>query len=122
MFITGVHHVSIEVADFERSQEFYEQVLGLAPLDERPDFPFRGAWYLLGDTQLHLMEGPVTAGEKMSRVRHTAITVNDLAGFRKHLESHDVPCRDTIPIPGIGRFFFMDPDGNHFEATDAEKI
>lgn len=47
--------MSLTVTDLARAKRFYGDVLGLAEL-QRPDFDFAGAWYALGDRQLHLIE------------------------------------------------------------------
>jgi glyoxylase I family protein len=52
--ITGLHHVSLAVTNLERSKAFYREVLGLREI-ERPPFEFAGAWYGVGDRQLHLI-------------------------------------------------------------------
>jgi len=52
--ITGLHHVSLAVTNLERSKAFYGDVLGLKEI-ERPRFEFAGAWYGVGDRQLHLI-------------------------------------------------------------------
>jgi glyoxylase I family protein len=52
--ITGLHHVSVPVTNLERSKAFYGDVLGLKEI-ERPPFAFAGAWYGVGDRQLHLI-------------------------------------------------------------------
>lgn len=52
--ITGLHHVSLAVTNLERSKAFYRDVLGLREI-ERPAFEFAGAWYAVGDRQLHLI-------------------------------------------------------------------
>lgn len=52
--ITGLHHVSLAVTNLERSKAFYRDVLGLKEI-ERPAFEFAGAWFAIGDRQLHLI-------------------------------------------------------------------
>ena len=56
--ISGLHHVSLIVADTRRALVFYQQVLGLKLDRSRPDLGFPGAWLSLGDRQLHLLELP----------------------------------------------------------------
>jgi len=46
--------VSIPVKDLEASRSFYKEILGLQEI-ERPPFDFGGAWYQVGDRQLHLI-------------------------------------------------------------------
>jgi catechol 2,3-dioxygenase-like lactoylglutathione lyase family enzyme len=57
--IAGIHHVSINVTDLGRARRFYSEVLGLEEI-ARPAFDFDGAWYRLGDRQLHLIVHPAT--------------------------------------------------------------
>ena len=77
--IESLHHVSIPVADLERAKQFYEEILGLSEI-ARPPFDFPGAWYQLGDRQLHLIvHDESTFREKKpvdSRDIHFAIRVN----------------------------------------------
>jgi glyoxylase I family protein len=58
MKIASLHHVSLPVTDLARSEQFYEQILGLRRLD-RPPFDFPGAWFQIGASQqLHLIVHP----------------------------------------------------------------
>ncbi len=55
--VGGLAHVSIPVRDLNRARAFYGDVLCLTEL-ERPAFRFEGAWYQVGDQQLHLIVHP----------------------------------------------------------------
>ena len=56
VLVADIHHVSLNVADTERSLDFYCGVLGMAKLP-RPDFSFGGAWLDAGNGhQIHLIE------------------------------------------------------------------
>lgn len=76
--VTGMHHVSLIVADTQRALVFYRDLLGL-PLDSRrPQLGFDGAWLQLGAQQIHLLElpnpDPVSARpEHGGRDRHVEI-------------------------------------------------
>ena len=52
--IETIHHVSLPVKDLARSKQFYSEILGLTEI-ARPPFDFPGAWYQVGDRQLHLI-------------------------------------------------------------------
>ena len=56
MDVQLLHHISLPVADVERSRCFYLEVMRLAEIP-RPDFPFPGVWFRLGDRELHLIGG-----------------------------------------------------------------
>ena len=48
-------HASVRITDLRRSQDFYEGLLGFRQAS-RPDLGFPGAWYDLGQGQLHLIQ------------------------------------------------------------------
>ena len=60
MLAKRVHHVSFAVRDLARQREFYEGILGLAPIP-RPDLGLPGVWYAAGRGQIHLIETPAGA-------------------------------------------------------------
>lgn len=116
--VFALHHVSILVSHTERARQFYENVLGLKPL-ERPDLGFPGAWLALGEgQQLHLMELPNPDSregrpEHGGRDYHFALRVADLAPFIERLEQAAVSY--TRSRSGRASIFFRDPDGNALE-------
>ena len=107
----GLHHVSINVADVPRALGFYVGVLGLAERDDRPDFPFAGAWLDAGGQQIHLIEAapPPALGQ------HLALQVVDVDAAVADVRAHGVEVTDPRPV-GTGRQAFLtDPDGNGVE-------
>lgn len=124
----AIHHVSIPVTDLESSKEFYGTVLGLTEI-ERPSSGNRGAWYRVGEHQIHLIEGydpTFRVGKQIDdQDVHFAVRVNryddtkrllHAAGF--HPEASD-ELKRMIEIPagavGWSRCFIMDPDRNVIE-------
>ena len=88
-----LHHVSFAVSNLAESKHFFGEVLGL-PEDNRPDFDFAGAWYALGDRQLHLIEKTGGRGEargQISRSDHMAMEVADLDAVKARLNECGVP-------------------------------
>jgi len=118
--IIDLHHVSLAVADLERARHFYGVVLGLEEL-ERPPFDFAGAWYGLGERQLHLIVQP--AGKALRGTRD--IDSRD-GHFAVRVDSYDDTLRrfDELGIPYVAKpvnktpwaqIFVTDPDGNVIE-------
>jgi lactoylglutathione lyase len=116
MKIWELNHVAIHVADVGRSCEFYERVLGLAPLP-RPAFDFPGAWFRLGPQQeLHLIGRSEAAVEAPNRNNHFALRVDDLTAWGRHLQKVGADFRPPKPRPdGASQIFLRDPDGHHIE-------
>lgn len=120
--ITGLHHVSLIVADTERALTFYRGILGLEIDDSRPQLSFAGAWLTLGDRQLHLLELPNPdpvrdRPEHGGRDRHTALSVENLDGFARRLDAAGVPY--TMSQSGRRALFCRDPDGNAWELIES---
>lgn len=120
--VSGLHHVSLIVADTARALGFYQGVLGLRIEHARPDLGFPGAWLWLGDRQLHLLELPNTdpvdaRPEHGGRDRHTAVTVTDLDAFATRLRSAGIGY--TMSRSGRRALFCRDPDGNAWELIEA---
>ncbi len=117
----GIHHVSLLVTDIERAKRFYGVVLGFQESNERPDFGFPGAWYQVGETQIHLIvhkEGKTLRGVTSidSRDGHFAIRVQDMESFIKRMRSHQVEILDKPNNQtDWHQVFVSDPDGNLIE-------
>jgi glyoxylase I family protein len=111
VFSKGVHHVSINVDDVERTRDFYIETLGFESID-RPDLGIGGAWLRMGPQQLHLIELPLVGGFGP----HFAIEVDDIEKARSVLTERGVTVSDTSPIDGVClQAFFHDPAGNQIE-------
>ena len=107
----GVHHVSINVGDADEAIAFYTDVLGLTVRDDRPDFPFGGAWLDVGGQQVHLLEIDVPD----DKGQHFAIRVPDLDAAVAELRGRDVTVTDPSPVGTSRQSFLHDPSGNRIE-------
>src|SRR4029079_5493305 len=116
-----LQHCGLIVADLEASRRFYGGALGLEEVPRPHNFRFEGAWFQIGDDQLHLLveaETTARAGVAGPRPRatmgladHVAIEIDDLAGARARLDEHGVaPIGGPMPRgDGYVQIFLRDP-------------
>lgn len=119
-FAISLHHVSIVVTDLAAAKAFYGDVLGLEELP-RPPFAFAGAWYAVGDRQLHLIvHAPARTlrGTRAidSRDGHFALRVADYEDTLARLRSRGVEVRERrVNATPWAQLYVTDPDGNVIE-------
>jgi glyoxylase I family protein len=116
--ITSCLHAAVVVADLDRAIAFYTDVLGLPRVDRSLKYP--GAWYQIGDVQLHLIEdGNRTPAEidlhVSTRNPHIAFGVRDLDAAKQRLTV--AGCVVKMSNSGRAALFTQDPDGNAIELT-----
>jgi glyoxylase I family protein len=119
--ITHYLHTAIRVSDLTKAEHFYGTVLGLPKVDRVLRFP--GAWYQLGEIQIHLIADPNgvaegLASEKWGRDRHLAFAVADLETTYATLAAQGYPLQRSAS--GRPALFTQDPDGNVIELTQVE--
>ena len=117
-----VHHVNVTVPKSleEAAKHFYGVVMGMQEVPKPETSRGRGgAWYQLGQMQLHLsVEEP--PGENCISKRHVCYTVSDLAEAEQKFRSAGVEIvPDDLPTPGWSRFYVRDPGGNRLEIAQA---
>ena len=99
----------------EQARAFYGGLLGL-PEVEKPE-PLRasgGAWFALGDRQLHVgVEDPFAPASKA----HPGLSVGEaeLNALAARLEAAGAPVTWDDRLPGVRRFYTADPFGNRIE-------
>lgn len=118
MIARRLHHVSFTVSDVEAARRFYAGVLGLREIP-RPDFGFPGAWFEIGEAQVHLIQPPEgapvdTPPPRLSPVAgHAAFEIEDYEAVREALRARGVEPLETGA--DVGQLFLADPDGNVIE-------
>ena len=119
--IRAIHHVSLLVSDTGRALTFYRDLLGLEVDGSRPEMDYPGAWLLMDNAQIHLLELPdVLRGterpEHGGRDRHVALSVADMDVLMAALEAAGVAY--TLSRSGRRALFCRDPDGNAIELVE----
>ena len=118
--VTQLHHVNVTVpAELEAAaKEFYGSVLGLKQVPKPAAARQTGAWYQIGDNQLHLSVEDEERGPLSSR--HVCFQVADLkAAENRFLDAGVEVIADARPVPGTLRFYVRDPGGNQLEIVQA---
>ncbi|MBC1239849.1 VOC family protein [Nostoc sp. 2RC] len=117
MQITQSLHTAILVTDLERSENFYGKVLGLTKIDRSLKYP--GAWYEVGNYQIHLIVAPTVPtenpNEKWGRNPHFAFSVANLEAAKQELLNRNYPIQPSAS--GRPALFTQDPDGNIVELS-----
>lgn len=118
--VATLHHVSLSVTDLTRARHFYGTVLGLAELP-RPAFDFEGAWFALGDRQLHLIVHPAAKTLRGTTAidsgdGHLALRIEQIAEALAVLRRHGIAVHERIEnATPWAQLFVTDPDGNVIE-------
>jgi catechol 2,3-dioxygenase-like lactoylglutathione lyase family enzyme len=131
-----LQHCGLIVADLERSRAFYGGALGLEEVSRPHNFVFDGAWFQVGEDQLHLLVASDTTGSaggldpgpsvRVGLATHIALEVDDLDAACTRLDEYGVALVGG-PMPrgdGYDQIFVRDPDGyviELFEHTGADQ-
>ncbi len=124
-----LHHAAFVVSDLDQTRSFYVDVLGFEEIYRPTDFVFRGAYFRLGEAEIHVVEEK-TAGRlrdnapnwepdelQTGLVHHVAILVDS---FDPHLEA--LRAKGLERVGGfrvrddfIEQVYVADPDGDVIE-------
>lgn len=119
MQITQFLHTAILVSNIEQAERFYSEVLGLSKVER--SLKYAGAWYQIGECQLHLIVAPdyvpnkIQNAEKWGRNPHVALSVVDLEATKEQLLAQKCPIQ--MSASGRAALFLQDPDGNIIELS-----
>lgn len=118
MKVTQCLHTAVLVSDLEQAEHFYSNILRLSKVERTLKYP--GAWYQVGDFQIHLIVAPTTPTEpqnpeKWGRNPHIALSVTDLNTAKNQLIAHNCPIQTSAS--GRAALFTQDPDNNIIELS-----
>ena len=120
MTLLRINHVQLAIPPNRESEarRFYGEVLGLREIPKPAALAARGgAWFELGDVQLHL---GVEADFRPARKAHVAFEVGDLDAISARCQAAGHELRSDGAIGGLRRCFVDDPFGNRLELMDAK--
>jgi predicted enzyme related to lactoylglutathione lyase len=111
MNITGVDFITVPTRDFEKSSDFYENVLGLERSKQWGNMP--AVEFETGSLTIAVMQSDAFGVEFAPHTHPIAFHVDDVAAARAELEAKGVSFpADTIDSGVCHMAHFTDPDGN----------
>ena len=118
--VTSLHHVNVTVPpELEAAtKHFYGEVVGLKQVLKPATARQTGAWFQIGENQLHLSVEDEESAHLSSR--HVCFHVSDLAEAENKFRDAGVEIiADARPIAGTLRFYVRDPAGNQLEIVQS---
>jgi len=137
--IRKLNHIGLVCADIGTSVAFYSDVIGLQQI-HRPNFDRYGAWFTMGNVELHLTKGtPPTRSKEDDTdliTHHMAMEIHptQVEMVKKKLQDMNVPFRQNLSVPRgdvqvkdgpdkskfdkrsqLVQFIIRDPDGYYIE-------
>ena len=127
MRITGLHHITLLVADAERSLGFYRNVLGMRLVQQtvNDDDPERAPFHLRRRRRaarhpdhLSRISRPRRGQGWPGSTHHFALAVEseaELAAWSEYLQEKGIPTTDVMDRTEFKSIYLRDPDGHIVE-------
>jgi catechol 2,3-dioxygenase-like lactoylglutathione lyase family enzyme len=115
--LVSLDHVTIRSADFERTERFYCELLGMRR-GPRPDLAVPGRWLYIGaNAVLHVLpRGAGAAVGSAGTIDHFALHAVDLPGIEDKLKAAGYAFeRKRLADTDVWQIFLTDPDGARVE-------
>ena len=111
MSITGVDFIAVPTRDFEQSEAFYGDVLGLERSKRWGDMPARE--FETGSLTIAVMQSDAFGLDFERHSHPIALHVDNVHEARKELEAKGVEFQGDVVDSGVCHMaYFKDPDGN----------
>ena len=123
--VQSFDHITLIVNDLEATRRFYVDILGMLE-SPRPDFDFPGAWFQIGQVQIHATVAGDQAGlagwgdrhvKSISRGHHFAFEIPEMSAAINAIKSLGIEIGDGPKQrpDGAHQIYIHDPDGHLVE-------
>jgi catechol 2,3-dioxygenase-like lactoylglutathione lyase family enzyme len=112
--VSMIHHLNVQISNRERSQEWYQRVLGVEFIDRGPVSNQRQLQLYLGTGEIHFTE---TLEPQAVSSNHFALEIPDWEGMLAHLDTLGVRYSKPGTRTHNGSYYtyIHDPDNNMIE-------
>jgi len=116
-----IHHLNVQISNRERSQEWYQRVLGVEFIDRGSVSNQRQLQLYLGTGEIHSTETPEPQAISSN---HFALEIPDWEGMLVHLDKIGVPYSKpgTRAYNGSDYTYIHDPDNNLIELVHHPQV
>ena len=110
--VIGINHITLSIADVERSFTFYTSILGFQPIAKWP----KGAYLLAGDTWIALVADQHTRQAELPEYTHIAFSISaqDIGPLGERIRASGAMIWQENWTEGDS-LYFLDPDGHKLE-------
>ncbi|XP_051135776.1 glyoxylase I 4 [Andrographis paniculata] len=128
--LSSVNHISLVCKSVQQSLDFYQNLLGFAPVRRPGSLKFDGAWLFGHGIGIHLLqsETPQTMTRKTvinPKDNHISFQCESMATVEKRLTEMGIDwVRQRVEEGGVyvDQLFFHDPDGFMIEICNCDNI
>ncbi|MFQ1701008.1 VOC family protein [Loktanella agnita] len=116
--ITGLDHIQLAhpAGAEDRMRGFYCDLLGMSEIAKPAPLQGRGGfWAMAGPLQIHFGVDP---GFIPARKAHPTFVIDDLDALATRLDAAGYHVTWDESLPGVRRFFTVDPVGNRIECME----
>jgi catechol 2,3-dioxygenase-like lactoylglutathione lyase family enzyme len=125
LHISGILETVLYVADIDRAERFYTEVMGLPPIGKQAG---RHVFFRVGSGVLLLFHAPATRQTKSVPPHgangeiHVCFTVSPAQydAWKARVRARGIAVEQETQWPHGHSFYFRDPDGNLLELADAD--
>jgi catechol 2,3-dioxygenase-like lactoylglutathione lyase family enzyme len=125
LHISGILETVLYVADIDRAERFYTEVMGLPAIGKQVG---RHVFFRVGSGVLLLFHAPATRQTKSVPPHgangeiHVCFTVSPAQydAWKERIRVRGIPIEQETQWPHGHSFYFRDPDGNLLELADAD--